>query len=74
MKKNNAEPTVPPKHVRRAEFYKRLRESSLSQEVDKKAVEIESPNNQEYKERAKKRDLETRRQPFVIDNDKFYGR
>lgn len=29
MKKNNAEPTVPPKHARRAEFYKRLRESSL---------------------------------------------
>ena len=28
MEKNKREPTVPPKHVRRAEFYKRLRESS----------------------------------------------
>ena len=28
MEKNKQEPTVPPKHVRRAEFYKRLRESS----------------------------------------------
>lgn len=93
MKKNNEKPTVPPKHVRRAEFYKRLKESSicnnskkkqlsfeeiaeLSQEVDKKAVEIESPNNQEYEERVMKRELETRRHPFIIDidNDELCGR
>ena len=28
MEKNKQAPPVPPKHVRRAEFYKRLRESS----------------------------------------------
>ncbi len=93
MEKSKQEPTVPPKHVRRAEFYKRLRESSncnnskkqqlsleetarLSQEIDKKAVVIESPNNQEYEERVMKRELETRRHPFIIDidNDEFCGR
>ena len=91
MKKNNEETTVPPKHVRRAEFYKRLKESSncnnskkqqlsleetarLSQEVDKKAIVIESPNNQKYEERVMKRELGPKRHPSVIDNDKFYER
>ena len=37
MKKNNEEPTVPPKHVRRAEFYKRL-----NSEVDKEKSEKEN--------------------------------
>ena len=37
MKKNNEEATVPPKHVRRAEFYKRL-----NSEVDKEKSEKEN--------------------------------
>lgn len=37
MKKNNEEPTVPPKHVRREEFYKRL-----NSEVDKEKIEKEN--------------------------------
>ena len=37
MKKNNEELTVPPKHIRRAEFYKRLNNN-----VDKEKIEKEN--------------------------------
>ncbi len=52
MKKNNEEPTVPPKHVRRAEFYKRL-----SSEVDKENVKVHKEEtmrrNRGYKQEMK---------------------
>ena len=51
MAKSKQEPTVPPKHVRRKEYYKRLRESCndfQKNEISEKAIIIESPNNQDY--------------------------
>ena len=77
MAKSKQEPTVPPKHVRRKEFYKRLRESCndfQKNEISEKAIIIESPNNQDYEKLTMKREIETKRHLLIIDNDKIYGR
>ena len=47
MEKSKQEPTVPPKHVRRAEFYKRLRENCNDSQKQEKTI------LEEFKEIAK---------------------